>query len=318
MSSNMGKFWKISPGDRGKHWNKWSALGIAAVGFSAGGRIGELDQYDSLEELVQKYHALGFERIHQSARQLWRFARDVQVGDFLVAYKLYHLLDVGLVTGECTFEWDELSGNERLYCYRRPVQWLGLESHEITGEVSRAFMSRNLTIFLLGDENTVQQVRNLLESVNNIGQLPKKFRKSLNETPNASDNKKPTRVKTETYRILRDTKKSRAMKKVYDHKCQICGARINIPGSGYYSEVHHIRPLGGNHSGPDDYSNMLCLCPWHHAEMDYGVFYIAPESLTIVHSNPRNRYHNRAIRMRPDHGIDKAHLKYHRDVVCSV
>ncbi|MHA1494171.1 MAG: hypothetical protein ACTSRQ_09145, partial [Candidatus Thorarchaeota archaeon] len=93
----MGKFYKISPGGLGYQWRNWLSLELAAVGFSMRGQLGEISQYKNLDELILKYQSLGVDRPHQSARQLWRFARDVQIGDFLVAYKLYHILDIGVV-----------------------------------------------------------------------------------------------------------------------------------------------------------------------------------------------------------------------------
>ncbi len=36
----------------------------------------------------------------------------------------------------------------------------------------------------------------------------------------------------------------------------------------------HIRPLRRPHDGPDDESNILCLCPNHHVEIDKGGLYI--------------------------------------------
>lgn len=37
----------------------------------------------------------------------------------------------------------------------------------------------------------------------------------------------------------------------------------------YYSEVHHIKPLGQQHNGPDSKDNMICVCPNHHTVLDF-------------------------------------------------
>lgn len=312
----MGRFWKISPGGLGRQWKNWMEYGVAAVGFSEEGEIGDPSKFDSVQELMEKYHSLGRVRIHQAARQLWRFTKEVQIGDFMVAYKLYHILDIGVVTGECTSEWDELAENNQIYYNRRQVHWLGLEKTEIVGEDARHYISKYMTIFSINNVHVIEQVRNLLETADEDGKLPKKFRKHLYSPPKATDIESPRRVKYEIYRKIRDTKKTRALKRIYENKCQICGRRIDIPGSGFYSEVHHIQPLGGDHSGPDTYSNMLCLCPWHHAEMDMKVFYIDPKTLTVVHSNKKNRYHGKSIHIDEEHEIDSHYLLYHRDTIC--
>ncbi|MFZ2949271.1 MAG: HNH endonuclease, partial [Desulfuromonadaceae bacterium] len=81
----------------------------------------------------------------------------------------------------------------------------------------------------------------------------------------------PERVHESIYRILRDSELARRVKIFHDFKCQICGHTIKIPNGGSYAESHHIQPLGQPHNGPDTIGNIICLCPNHHAELDYGV-----------------------------------------------
>jgi hypothetical protein len=117
----------------------------------------------------------------------------------------------------------------------------------------------------------------------------------------------PKKVKTTTLRIIRDTPLSQQLKTLYDHKCQICGTAIYLSDKKLYSEVHHIRPLGGKHRGHDHTKNMLVLCPNHHAMFDYGVpRFVSSKAVRIgksVHTlkgqhsiDPNNiRYHNKHI-----------------------
>jgi putative restriction endonuclease len=71
-------------------------------------------------------------------------------------------------------------------------------------------------------------------------------------------------------RRIRDTALSREIKKMYDHRCQVCGTVIPGIGSRLYSEGAHVKPLGRPHLGTDALSNLLCLCPNHHTELDIG------------------------------------------------
>jgi hypothetical protein len=94
-------------------------------------------------------------------------------------------------------------------------------------------------------------------------------------TPEAIDLGPVDRVQTTAYRILRDTALARRVKMLHKYRCQVCGNRIELPGGYYYAESHHVQPLGNPHDGPDVIGNILCLCPNHHAELDYGVKAIA-------------------------------------------
>lgn len=112
------------------------------------------------------------------------------------------------------------------------------------------------------------------------------------------------RVETLVSRIIRDTPAAKALKDLYDGHCQVCGLTLQIEGRNY-CEVHHLRPLGHPHDGPDDQSNMLCLCPNHHALFDYFVplwqeentIKIGEESFTLV----------------TRHTIAQTHIDYYRE-----
>lgn len=92
------------------------------------------------------------------------------------------------------------------------------------------------------------------------------------QTPTASDlGDPPERVETTTYRILRDSMLARRVKQIHNWECQICGEFIVLPDGSRYAEAHHIQPLGQPHGGTDVEANVMCVCPNHHAELDYGV-----------------------------------------------
>jgi len=118
------------------------------------------------------------------------------------------------------------------------------------------------------------------------------------ETPQAIDINKPnppTRVMYNTYRRLRDTALARRVKLLYNNRCQICGETIMLYGGELYSEAHHIQPLGAPHNGPDVMGNILCVCPNHHVQLDYGAIELNIVELTIV----------------PEHKLGDEYIHYH-------
>jgi hypothetical protein len=118
-------------------------------------------------------------------------------------------------------------------------------------------------------------------------------------TPKAKDFEPPERVETTTYRVLRDTVKAILVKMAHQHKCQLCGTRLNLKEEGWYSEAHHIKPLGRPHDGPDDISNIMCVCPNCHALLDHGAIPLDIATLPqIGHHTVAKQYvdyHNRVI-----------------------
>ncbi|QNH63117.1 YDG/SRA domain-containing protein [Hymenobacter sediminicola] len=103
--------------------------------------------------------------------------------------------------------------------------------------------------------------------------------------------------------IVRDTAVMRAVKQLYDFRCQVCGTRLPVPG-GAYSEAAHIRPLGGAHHGPDKITNLLCLCPNHHVTFDRGAWAIQEDFCLLGQTGQ--------LTVAPSHHPHPEHLLYHR------
>ena len=95
----------------------------------------------------------------------------------------------------------------------------------------------------------------------------------------------PGRSECTVQRIIRDTGLARVVKELHQFRCQICGQRIALPQGGYYAEAHHIHPLGAPHDGPDVVENIMCVCPNHHAELDYLSIPIKFSELRLVSSH---------------------------------
>ena len=113
----------------------------------------------------------------------------------------------------------------------------------------------------------------------------------------------PPRVVVESVRVIRDTQKARSLKEQYEFACQICGTSIRLQPDRLYAEVHHLRPLGGEHRGPDVEGNMLVLCPNHHAAFDFGAaYFVSPTKIRMgIEEFP----------LRLDHQLSPQHVKYH-------
>ncbi|MDB2283269.1 HNH endonuclease [Halorubrum ezzemoulense] len=124
----------------------------------------------------------------------------------------------------------------------------------------------------------------------------------------------PQRTTTSQDRLLRDQNLIAELKSLYDHTCQVCGYRLQSGAETGYSEVHHIKPLGEPHSGPDVPENMLVCCPNHHADFDNGMLSVDPETYAISHAYD-DSVSGTQLTLRGDHQIRSAFLKYHNDTV---
>ncbi len=107
------------------------------------------------------------------------------------------------------------------------------------------------------------------------------------------------RTRIEINRVNRDSRLSRRVKRLCGNRCQICGATIQIGEDSFYSEVHHVQPVGQPHNGPDKEENMLCVCPNDHVKLDYGILPLDIASLRFQDVHPIAQvyvdYHNQRI-----------------------
>jgi HNH endonuclease len=166
------------------------------------------------------------------------------------------------------------------------------------GATVRGAIERN------SSDSTVFSGKNLFFSVHGIGGGVWGLRSFEKSTPTASDidaigDEAPERQHQEIYRILRDTTLARQIKLLHKNKCQICGESIGLPSGEFYSEAHHIQPLGDPHKGPDTPENIIVLCPNHHVMLDYGII---PIELAEINSHHKHKigtnfiaYHNEVI-----------------------
>jgi len=120
----------------------------------------------------------------------------------------------------------------------------------------------------------------------------------------------PARVPTTVQRIVRSTFVAQGVKDIHQHRCQVCGDRIELAGGRVYAEAAHIRPLGLPHSGPDTDGNVLCLCPSDHVRFDYGALHVDATGNVVETASGTVLG---PLRIAPGHTPDPQHLAYHRD-----
>lgn len=136
------------------------------------------------------------------------------------------------------------------------------------------------------------------------------FQERFQERPDIA----PGRKRVTITRIVRDTSLSRFLKSLYDYECQICERTFGLPSGGKYAESHHLRPLGNKHGGVDHQSNMLVLCPNHHAMFDFGVIAVHPRDLRLLAIGEDIVEQGGQLSLLR-HRVDSAFLEYHLDCV---
>ncbi len=117
----------------------------------------------------------------------------------------------------------------------------------------------------------------------------------------------PGKVRSVVTKTVRDNEVSRAIKKLYQHRCQICNILLEVPG-GAIAEGAHIRGLGSPHNGSDTTDNMLCLCPNHHSIFDAGGIFLTDQF------EVNDQFGNLIgiLTVHPKHSIETQNVRYHR------
>jgi hypothetical protein len=127
----------------------------------------------------------------------------------------------------------------------------------------------------------------------------------------SSIKKESQKIKTTTLRRVRDTVKSKKLKKLYQNKCQICNYSFPQYVKSGYSEVHHVWPMANE--GDDDFDNMLVLCPNHHTEFDYRVIQFNSSKNNIVEDLKGEKLGT--ISFRRGHHLDAKNILFHNTEV---
>jgi putative restriction endonuclease len=121
----------------------------------------------------------------------------------------------------------------------------------------------------------------------------------------------PAFATTTVSRRIRDSVLSREIKAQYGHACQVCGTAVPAFGDRLYAEGAHVRPLGRPHLGSDSTQNILCLCPNHHTQLDFGGMVILND-FSVASTTTLQPFAD--LKWQRGHGIDVENAVYHRSL----
>lgn len=112
-------------------------------------------------------------------------------------------------------------------------------------------------------------------------------------------------------RMIRDSKISRRLRKLYDNECQLCSYRLRKSDGEYCSEAHHIQPYNKVHQGDDNSHNLIVLCPNCHTQFDDLYYAIYPDTQK-VHCifGEDDQYHLEELKMKEEHMLNSKYLAY--------
>lgn len=125
---------------------------------------------------------------------------------------------------------------------------------------------------------------------------------------NLTETLHPLKKNVNVYVTERNQTIIKYLKYLYKDTCQICGEKIEINKGIFYSEVHHIQPLG-EHKGPDMIENMIVLCPNHHSMFDKGAITIDIKRKLVIHKNPDNPINGKPITI--NHRMNDKYICYY-------
>lgn len=183
--------------------------------------------------------------------------------------------------------------NAKHALYRKDGKWY----HNLKSFPGVLFDENGYAIFTMEEEYknnpklTIRQDLNVKDGIENLVNY-QKFNDSqlklikgieLNDihTSNTKNNEETIRILRNIDTILRNKTLVLRIKKLYNNTCQICGTQLLIGENKYYSEVHHIVPLGKPHNGKDSLDNMICVCPNCHVQLDLSSIILDKESFAI-------------------------------------
>jgi hypothetical protein len=109
-------------------------------------------------------------------------------------------------------------------------------------------------------------------------EFDKVITQSVQAEPDLTDDSENRKVKKQ--RTPRSEAFRKAIRRLYDERCSICGRQIYSPSGNPEVQSAHIYPKRFN--GSDDLRNGVCLCRIHHWAFDVGWFSLSDDVEIIV------------------------------------
>jgi restriction system protein len=144
----MVETWMVRAGEGGYLFDEFRQQSIVAIGWGDVGPATQITEKASLWEQVKRtYLEMRDQAVSMSAGQIWRFAKEIKIGDRVVTYDpraRFYLC--GIIAGEC--EWfpeaepDELSN-------RRKVTWTHEKGRDQLSAAAKNSLGAISTIFLI-------------------------------------------------------------------------------------------------------------------------------------------------------------------------
>jgi hypothetical protein len=162
-------------------------------------------------------------------------------------------------------------------------------------------------------ENSVKEIIKKFDSIEKYLGIKKNELKSKNieKIIPSSMKKESQKIKFTVLRRIRDTVKTKKLKKLYQNKCQICNYSFPKYVKSGYSEVHHVWSMAD--TGDDDFDNMLVLCPNHHTEFDYKIIRFNSSKNNIIEDLEGNKIG--MISFKNGHILNKKNIEFHNTEV---
>lgn len=153
-------FWMVRAGERGFRFDDFKEKSLVSVGWLGVGEMSNLiSRSDFKNRLAQLFPDWSPYEIGNSAGQLFRFAREIKVGDNVITYDpSSRIYLIGTVTGQ----YEYIEGLVKDQSHIRRVTWLGEVPRDSLSVATRNSLGSTLTVFSI-QENAVAEMSALME-----------------------------------------------------------------------------------------------------------------------------------------------------------
>jgi 5-methylcytosine-specific restriction protein B len=137
------QFWEMGTGHGGEMWPLWHERGLISIGWN---KLGDLSKYDDATFSSLPGKIFNAKSRHHGAWQAWAFARDLRIGDIIIARTRWSAIrGFGVVTGNYRFDPSAATSGGLTHCHQRTVRWLSTQPRPYLGK-------RRGTLYKVGEE----------------------------------------------------------------------------------------------------------------------------------------------------------------------